>query len=142
MLYEKHLVTLTLEERGFLHQIGLSGFVPRKEMPEVYAAADIFVLPSFNEGMSVALLEAMASGLPVLVTPTGGTDELLDGNGVLVPWADAAALAEALGRLIGSPELRADRGQHSRELALKRTWSNTAQATLDLCRRVATEGGN
>jgi glycosyltransferase involved in cell wall biosynthesis len=140
--YEKQLVTLTLEERDFLHQIRLSGFVPREEMPEMYATADIFVLPSFNEGMSVALLEAMASSLPVVVTPTGGTDELLNGNGLLVPWADAVALADALGRLIGSPELRAAQGQQNRVLALKRTWPDTAQATLDLCRRVATGGGN
>jgi glycosyltransferase involved in cell wall biosynthesis len=116
------------------------GFVPREEMPETYVSADIFVLPSFNEGMSVALLEAMASGLPVVVTPTGGTDELLDGNGLLVPWADTAALANALGNLIGSPELRAAQGRCSRELALQRTWPSTAQAYLDLCRRVAAEG--
>jgi glycosyltransferase involved in cell wall biosynthesis len=116
------------------------GFVPREEMPNVYAAADVFVLPSFNEGMSVALLEAMASGLPVVVTPTGGTEELLDGNGCLVPWADAAALAETLGKLIGSPELRAVQGRRSRELALRHTWPNTAQAYLDLCRHVAAEG--
>jgi glycosyltransferase involved in cell wall biosynthesis len=118
------------------------GFVPREEMPDVYGRADIFVLPSFNEGMSVALLEAMASGLPVIVTPTGGTDELLDGNGLLVPWADVAALADAFGNLLASSALRAALGQKSRELALKRTWPDAAQAYLDLCRRVAAEGRN
>jgi glycosyltransferase involved in cell wall biosynthesis len=76
----------------------------------------------------------------VIVTPTGGTDELLDGNGLLVPWADVAALADALGKLIGSPGLRAAQAQRSRELALKHTWPGTAQAYLDLCRQVAGEG--
>lgn len=127
-------------QAGLERVVRFLGFVPREEMPEVYASAGVFVLPSFNEGMSVALLEAMASGLPVIVTPTGGTDELLDGNGLLVPWADTVALANALGKLVGSPGLRADLGQRSRELALKRTWPNTAQAYLDLCRRVAAEG--
>jgi phosphatidylinositol alpha-1,6-mannosyltransferase len=126
-------------QAGLQDVVRFLGFVPREEMPNVYAAADLFVLPSFNEGMSVALLEAMASGLPVVVTPTGGTEELLDGNGCIVPWADATALADALGKLIGSPRLRAAQGQRSRELALKHTWPDVAQAYLDLCRQVVAE---
>jgi phosphatidylinositol alpha-1,6-mannosyltransferase len=113
------------------------GYVPWQEMPALYAAVDLFVLPSYNEGMSVALLEAMASGLPVVVTPTGGTEELMDGNGLLVPWADPAALAGALARLLSSPETRATMGGRSRELALQRTWPATAQAYLDLCQSAA-----
>jgi len=127
-------------QAGLQDRVRFLGFVSREEMPDVYAAADLFVLPSYNEGMSVALLEAMASGLPVVVTPTGGTEELLDGNGFMVPWADAAALAETVGKLIGSPELRAVQGQQSRKLAIVHTWPNTAQAYLDLCRQVVAEG--
>jgi phosphatidylinositol alpha-1,6-mannosyltransferase len=124
-------------QAGLEGAVHFLGFVPREEMPNVYGMADIFVLPSFSEGMSVALLEAMASGLPVIVTPTGGTDELLDGNGLLVSWADTDGLAGALGKLISSPGLRAAQGQRSREVALRHTWPNTAQAYLELCRRVA-----
>ena len=113
------------------------GYVPWQEMPELYAAVDLFVLPSYNEGMSVALLEAMASGLPAIVTPTGGTEELMDGNGLVVPWADTAALTSALARLLSSPETRATMGRRSRELALQRTWPATAQAYLDLCQSAA-----
>jgi len=71
------------------------------------------VLPSVDlgagvhEGLSVALIEAMAYGIPSVSTPTGGQAELLDGGaGLLVPERDAPALAEALGRLLGSSELR------------------------------------
>ena len=57
--------------------------MPREEIARHYAAAHVFVLPSYNEGMSVALLEAMASGLAVVVTPTGGTLELVEGTASL-----------------------------------------------------------
>ena len=106
-------------------------------MPGVYRDADLFVLPSQNEGMSVALLEAMASGLPVIVTPTGGTEELVDGNGRVVPWNDPAALADALAHLAADPEARARMGRRSREIALKFSWTAVAKAYLEACRRVA-----
>jgi hypothetical protein len=66
-------------------------------MPAVYQEADVFVLPSQQEGMSIALLEAMASGLPVIVTDTGGTAELVTQgeNGEIVTWADVPALIRA-----------------------------------------------
>ena len=74
---------------------------------------DIFVLPSIWEGASMALLEAMAAGLPVIATATGGTPELVeDGiSGLLVPPADPTALAGALIQLLGSAELREKMGK-------------------------------
>ena len=59
--------------------------MPREKIAARYAAAHVFVLPSYNEGMSVATLEAMASGLAVVVTPTGGTPELVRRRS---QWAD------------------------------------------------------
>ena len=56
-----------------------------------------------HEGLSVALIEAMAYGIPAVSTPTGGQAELLEGAGRLVPPADAAALADSLGELLASP---------------------------------------
>jgi phosphatidylinositol alpha-1,6-mannosyltransferase len=56
-------------------QVKFSGYVPRDEIARHYSASDVFVLPSFNEGMSVAALEAMAAGLPLVVTRTGGTTD-------------------------------------------------------------------
>ena len=71
-----------------------------KRLLEHYAAAHVFVLPSYNEGMSVALLEAMASGLAVVVTPTGGTPELVEPevNGFIFDWADVDGLTTHLRR--------------------------------------------
>lgn len=108
------------------------GFVPRTAMPGVYAGADIFCLPSFNEGMSMALLEAMASGLPVVVTETGGVDELIDGNGLVVPWADPIRLADGLTGLVTSRSQRAALGARGRVIATRFTWPEIARQYLAL----------
>ncbi len=114
------------------------GFVTREQMPPVYRNADVFVLPSQQEGMSIALLEAMASGLPVVVTDTGGTAELVTQgeNGEIVPWADVPALTSALERLLKSGDGRLCMGNESRRRALDFGWPALATRYLELCARV------
>jgi phosphatidyl-myo-inositol dimannoside synthase len=111
------------------------GYVPRERMSLVYHAADIFVLPSQQEGMSIALLEAMASGLPVIVTPTGGTDELVAKglNGDIVPWADIPALTLALRTLAEDETARLRMGAESRRRAIQFGWPALATRYLELC---------
>jgi glycosyltransferase involved in cell wall biosynthesis len=77
-------------------------------MPALYSAADIFLLAShFGEGTSVALGEAMACGLPVIVTEVGDNGAVARDAGLVVPPRDAAALAGALAALAGDAALRA-----------------------------------
>jgi glycosyltransferase involved in cell wall biosynthesis len=104
--------------------VTLTGFVSRAEMTTIYQQADVFVLASQNEGMSIALLEAMASGLPVVVTDTGGTAELVcEGiNGHIVPWADVPALAAALERLIHDAVTRERMGAESLRIVQSFGW--------------------
>jgi len=80
----------------------------RGDVPRLLRAFDAFVLPSWREGMPVALLEAMATGLPVVATAVRGSREVVeDGrNGLLVPARDPAALRAALARLAGDVALR------------------------------------
>src|SRR5262249_55664270 len=70
----------------------------RADIPTVMRALDVFVLPSLAEGISNTILEAMASGLPVVATRVGGNPELVDAGrtGLLVPAANPVAMAEAL----------------------------------------------
>jgi glycosyltransferase involved in cell wall biosynthesis len=77
-----------------------------KDLSEVYRAIDIFVMSSMWEGLSLAMLEAMAAGLPVISTKVGGAHDVLGDNlrGILVPEGDAEALAEALRDLIMDPK--------------------------------------
>jgi glycosyltransferase involved in cell wall biosynthesis len=93
----------------------------RRDIWDWLANFDLFVLPSEWEGVSLALLEAMASGLPVIATNTGGTPEIvLDGEtGLLVPARDPGKLAEVMQRLLGDPFLRDQIGQSGRAHALE-----------------------
>ena len=78
----------------------------------------------------------MASGLPVVVTETGGMEELLDGNGLVVPWAAVESLADALAFLISDEQRRADWGQRGRQIAEGFTWPTIIQQYVQLFQRV------
>jgi glycosyltransferase involved in cell wall biosynthesis len=92
----------------------------RRDVPDLLQALDIFVLPSYSEGLSLALLEAMAAGLPVIATRVGGNPELVtDGvTGLLIPPKDAEALAQALERLLADPSQAHTLGQNARSLVV------------------------
>jgi glycosyltransferase involved in cell wall biosynthesis len=89
----------------------------REDVPDLLATCDVFALPSLYEGSSLAVLEAMAAGIPIVSSAIGGTDELIeDGrSGLLVPPGDDQALAAALRRALGEPELRAEMAARARE---------------------------
>jgi glycosyltransferase involved in cell wall biosynthesis len=90
------------------------------ELADLYAAADLFVLPTLLwEVLPYVLLEAMASGLPVVATRLGGNVELVGDAGVLVPRKDAAALAGAMTSLAGDPDGRAQLGAAARARVLR-----------------------
>lgn len=86
--------------------------------------ADLFVLPSVEDGFGLAVVEAMAAGLPVIVSDHAGSADLVDDgrNGFVVPARDAAALARQLDALVCDPNLRARMGEAARTTALARTW--------------------
>jgi len=89
----------------------------REDIPQLLAACDVFALPSLYEGSSLAVLEAMAAGIPIVSSAIGGTDELIeDGrSGLLVPPGDVAAWAAALRRVLGDSQLREDFAARARE---------------------------
>lgn len=116
-------------EHGLQSQITFVGRVPREETLRYYQEADIFVLPSLNEGMSNAMLEALACGLPIITTRTGGVDELVpEGvNGLLVKQRDAQALSKALRVLAQDVDMRMRMGAASRSLAEMMSWEGVAK---------------
>lgn len=126
---EAHVARLGLTTR-----VRFLGYVPREEIARHYAAAHVFVLPSYNEGMSVALLEAMAAGLAVVVTPTGGTPELVQpgANGLIFNWADVAELAAHLQRLAQDRALVRRMGDASRRRATDFSWESAAQSYSEI----------
>jgi len=104
-------------------------FVKREEIAAVYAEHDVFVFPSLVEGMPLTLLEAMATGMPVVTTNTCGmADVVEDGvNGLLVPAADAEKLARGIERLCASIDLRKRLGLAGQETMRRYTWERIAE---------------
>jgi len=108
------------EVQALAASLGLAGQVhflgPRRDVPDLLSAMDIFVLPSHSEGVSLALLEAMGAGLPVIATKVGGLPEVVehDGTGLLIPPRDAEALAGALARLLTDPARARELGDNAR----------------------------
>ena len=93
------------------------GSLDQGRVHELLARTDIFVLPSFAEGIPVALMEAMSMEIPCVSTTIAGIPELIDSNvsGILVPPSDPELLAAAIGRLINDPEFRARIGAAARQ---------------------------
>jgi len=113
-------VRAELERAGLLERAWLPG--RRDDLPDLYRAMDLFVLPSLAEGISNTILEAMASGLPVVATAVGGNPELLEPGvtGALVPPRDPAALAAALASYLDDPERLRREGRAARRRARER----------------------
>ncbi|MBL7206674.1 MAG: glycosyltransferase family 4 protein [Candidatus Aenigmarchaeota archaeon] len=115
--------------------INFEGYVPHDNLPEIYSKSDVFVLPSLNEGMSNTVLEAMASGLPIITTDTGGTNELMKDNGVIVPPKNEQAISEAIVK-ISNESIRKDMGKKSREIVKQFDWGTVAERYIDIYRGI------
>jgi N-acetyl-alpha-D-glucosaminyl L-malate synthase BshA len=91
----------------------------RRDVPELLAAADVFTLCSVSEAASITLLEAMATGTPVVATDVGGNPEIVRHrvDGLLTPRGDALALAAAIVELLNDPDLASTLGRHAAERA-------------------------
>ncbi len=127
-----------VREKGLQEKVTFLGRIPREETAPYYQEASLFVLPSLNEGMSNAMLEALACGLPIIATPTGGTAELVrEGvNGIVIPERSAEALAKAIEMFLQNRELVMKYGSESRQRAEAQSWNKVAknfQSVLEQC---------
>lgn len=125
---------------GIFDKVILLGEVPFRDLPDVYAAADVKVVTSDYESFCFAAIEGMAAGLPVLTTDCGWVPRLVgDGAGIVTPVGDASAFAAALRRLADSPELRRTLGETGRERVLARhTWPASAEKLMTVYEQVTT----
>ena len=126
------------KQLGISDRVKFLGYVPRQDIPALYRKAHVFVLPSFNEGMSVSTLEAMASGLPVIVTNTGGTEELVHHgvNGYVFEWGDLEAFLTHLKNMAKDRQSARRMGMASRKRAEQFSWSRAANSYLVLFDRL------
>lgn len=129
---------------GITGRVQFVGYVPREAIAARYAAAHVFVLPSYNEGMSVATLEALAAGLPVVVTRTGGTAELVaeQVNGLTFDWADVDMLTAHLRCLAADRALARRMGAASRIRAGYFSWEAAAAQYIEMFRQLTMQAGS
>jgi glycosyltransferase involved in cell wall biosynthesis len=133
-------VSRTMRELGLGDFVRFVRGIDDAGVARQYARAEVAVVPSLYEGFSIPALQAMSSGVPLVTTTAGALPEVAGRNGetaLLVPPGDAAALAEAIGRLLDDPALRTRLG----EAALRRSralfsWEATARATAEVYREV------
>ncbi len=105
-----------VETLNITAHINFVGWVNSEERDKLLINADIFILPSYNEGLPMAILEAMGWGLPIITTPVGGIPELViqNKNGLLVTPGDIQELSQAMQSLIENENLRLSLGKDAR----------------------------
>ncbi|UCD94909.1 MAG: glycosyltransferase family 4 protein [Candidatus Zixiibacteriota bacterium] len=114
------------EELAVADRVTFLQRVPPEEIAAVYRRNSIFVMCSAHEGMSNAMLEAMASGLPIVTTPCEGVDELIGDNGIVVETAAPPKIAEAIRKLATDEQRRRTMSQAAREKAKDFAWPSVA----------------
>lgn len=125
--YPELAASLSLSER--VHFLGF-----RRDIAQLMQTADLFVFPSRYEACTLVMMEAMASGLPVITATTAGGAEIVtpDCGFVLADSDDTNALAQALSILKSDRHLRQKMGQAARTIAEQNTWTSKAQSYVDL----------
>lgn len=103
-----------------------TGYLRGKDLAAAYASADIFVFPSTTDTFGNVVIEAQASGIPVVVSDSGGPKELVEdnANGLITKSHDLDDFTQALRKLVSNPDLRKQMGQRARQSVIDRTWPN------------------
>lgn len=129
---ERAVLEAKAQVLGVADLVDFVGYKSQDEVAEHLAQSDIFVLPSFAEGLPVVLMEALASRVPVVTTRIAGVAELVeDGvNGYLVPPGDVASLTDRLEQLLANPDTRTAMGEAGRARVMEEFNIRTETARL------------
>jgi len=132
---DKSKIPAVLDRLGLEHAVEFVSGVEQERIIELYAEAEIAVVPSLYEGFSLPAIEAMACGVPLVATTGGALPEVVGPDGIAaltVPPNDPSELALAIGRMLDDPELRARIGRAGRARILDRfTWRRSAEGMIE-----------
>ena len=131
----------TVERLGLEGQVAFLGHVPEEDLPALYTAADLFVLPSLYEGFGLPVLEAMACGTPVVCSHAASLREVAGDAARYVDPRDPEAMAEVLREAWEDPDLRAALRARGLARAASFSWRRTAEETLALYDALLAERG-
>ncbi|HHX58361.1 MAG TPA: glycosyltransferase family 4 protein [Candidatus Moranbacteria bacterium] len=127
-----------VREHQLEEEVEFVGLIDHDQVADFYTQADIFALTSLNEGMSNTILEAIAMGLPIITTNTGGTAELVEDekNGFIVAKENPEQVANCIKKLEDNQKLLKAMGAESRIKAEKMSWEKVAQEYFKLYQKV------
>lgn len=126
-----------VRDRSLGSHVHMTGRLDQERMPQVYQEHDLLVSASAQEGMSNAMLEAMAAGLPIVSTACEGLDELIRDNGIIVGQAQAQALAQAIRTVLSDAKTHRHMSRAARARAEQFTWAEAARQYMDHYRSLA-----
>ncbi|MBK6769589.1 MAG: glycosyltransferase family 4 protein [Ardenticatenales bacterium] len=127
-------VAAVADRLGIRGDVVLPGFIDQTDLPLLYAAADVFAMPSRYEGFGLPALEAMACGTPVIVSDAGSLPEVVGDAGLTVGPDDVAGWSAALLALLTDPARRASMSARGQAQAARFNWDRTAELTVDVYR--------
>ena len=130
----------TVARLGLSDRVVFTGFVPDDDLVALYNAAKLLVLPSFDEGFGLPVIEAMACGTPVAVSHIGALKELVGNAGLVFDPENLDDLASTLDRLLQSEELRKRLRQRGLDRVRRYSWRRAAEQTMSVMLEAATQG--
>jgi glycosyltransferase involved in cell wall biosynthesis len=125
-----------VSEKNLANIIEFTGRTGAEDMPQVYRQNDIFISASCTEGMSNAMLEAMASGMPIVTTRCEGAEELIADNGLVVENANAEEIAKAVRKIADDRQTCKQMAVAARRQAQKFTWNEVASQYTKLYHKI------
>ena len=130
----KSMMFALIDEYNLKEKVSFLGWKDLEELPDIYRSADIFILPSVMEGMSSVVLQAMASGLPIVASRVKGFEEILEENinGLFAECGNENDFADQLEKLIKSPELREKMSKNSIKKSRQFSWETIARQYVEL----------
>ncbi len=134
-------VETAITETGVAERVWRPGYVPREELPLWYNGADLFMYPSVYEGFGYPVLEALASGAPVVAAAAASLPEIVGEAGILVPPGTVEPLVEALGRALCDRALAEELRQQGRERARSFSWQASARRCIQLYQQAVVAQG-
>lgn len=118
---------------GIESKVLFLGHVPSKTLRDNYQNADLFVLPSFIDDLPTSSREALSSGLPLVISNFYGSEDLIDGNGFIVPMNNEILLEQKIRYIIKNDMIRIKMGEKSREIAIRKfDWSKISEQYLNI----------
>jgi glycosyltransferase involved in cell wall biosynthesis len=132
----KNSIKKLAAQKNLADFIEFKGIVDSEQMPQLYQNSDLYVSATMQEGMSNAMLEAMACGLPIITTPCEGIDELIKDNGIVVKEESAEAVAKAISELVTNTEKMELMSRAARKHSENFTWKSISQVYLEFYQKI------